>query len=109
MVVGGIEGAGEGFTKLQEAGKSLKFVSNNALRTDEDYIKKLSGIGVQNIKPNDLIHPDKTVVTYLKSNPKYKNIFAITGPLFKKALKDNGYNVDDKVRMKIFEKIKHIS
>lgn len=97
MVVGRIEGAGDGFTALQEAGKSLKFVSNNALRTDEDYIKKLSGIGIQNIKPLDLIHPDKTVLTYLKSKPQYKNIFPLVGPVFKKALKDNGFNVDEKV------------
>lgn len=98
MVVGPIENAGTGFTLLQKAGKSLKFISNNAYRTDADYIKKLSSIGVQNVKPNDLIHPDKTVITYLKSNPKYKNIFAICGPIFREALISNGFTIDDKVR-----------
>ncbi|KAL5275988.1 hypothetical protein ACFFRR_001672 [Megaselia abdita] len=96
LVVGGIEGAGKGFMSLKEAGKSLKFISNNALRTDEDYIKKLSALGIDNVNPDDLIHPDKTIVTYLKSKPKYKNIFAIVGTNFREELIKNGYNVDEK-------------
>lgn len=68
------------------------------MRTDNDYIKKLSAIGIENVKANDLIHPDKTIVTYLKKNPKYKELFTIAGPIIKKALNDNGYLLDDKVR-----------
>uniref|UniRef100_T1GH36 Uncharacterized protein n=1 Tax=Megaselia scalaris TaxID=36166 RepID=T1GH36_MEGSC len=37
-----------------------------------------------------------TVITYLKSNPKYKNIFAICGPIFREALVSNGFTIDDK-------------
>lgn len=97
MLLGDIEGAGEGFTALQKAGKSLKFISNNAMRTDDEYLTKFSGLGIHNIKPDDLIHPDKTIVKYLKSKPQYKNIFTMVGPLLNKVLKDNGYNILEKV------------
>uniref|UniRef100_T1GH37 Uncharacterized protein n=1 Tax=Megaselia scalaris TaxID=36166 RepID=T1GH37_MEGSC len=44
LVIGPIKNAGIGFALLQEAGKSLNFISNNAMRTDEEYIQKLTSL-----------------------------------------------------------------
>lgn len=107
MVVGPIKNAGVSFTLLQKAGKSIKFISNNSYRSDSDYIKKFSSIGIQNVQPKDLIHPDKTILTYLKSNPKYKHICAISGPILKENLISNGFTID-KVRIYIFQQYIYI-
>lgn len=104
MVSRPINNVGPAFTLLQEAGKSIKFISNSSYRTDAGYIQTLSAIGIKDVKPDDLIHPDKTIITYLKSHPKYKELFPIVGPIFKEGLISNGFKIDEMVRKKIFKK-----
>lgn len=102
MVVGAIKDAGKGFALLQEAGKSLNFISNNAMRTDEEYIQKMNSLGIPNLNKDDFIHPDKTIVTYLKTKSKYKKVYVIAGSIFKNALRDGGFIVEDSVSEVLF-------
>uniref|UniRef100_T1GHW7 4-nitrophenylphosphatase n=1 Tax=Megaselia scalaris TaxID=36166 RepID=T1GHW7_MEGSC len=95
MVSRPINNVGPAFTLLQEAGKSIKFISNSSYRTDAGYIQTLSAIGIKDVKPDDLIHPDKTIITFLKSHPKYKSLFPIVGPIFKEGLISSGFKIDE--------------
>lgn len=99
LVIGPIKNAGIGFALLQEAGKSLNFISNNAMRTDEEYIQKLTSLGIPNLDKDDFIHPDKTIVSYLKHHPKYKKVYVLAGRVFKNALNESGVIVLDEVIM----------
>lgn len=100
LVVGPIKDAGAGFSLLQQAGKSLRFISNNPMRSDEDYITKLASLGIHNLSSNDFIHPDKTIQRYLSSDPKYKRVYLITASPLKNALRGSGFIVEDGVSFK---------
>lgn len=41
--------AGEAINLLKNAGKAYKFVSNNDMRSDHDYLIKIAKIGAKNI------------------------------------------------------------
>ena len=93
-MVGSIEKAGNGFSLLQKHHKHLRFVSNNSLRTDDEFIAKLNNIGVKDVIADDLIHPDKTILDYIRSNPKYKKITVLGCQLLKNTLEKEGYEVE---------------
>uniref|UniRef100_T1GH38 Uncharacterized protein n=1 Tax=Megaselia scalaris TaxID=36166 RepID=T1GH38_MEGSC len=44
---------------------------------------------------DDFIHPDKTIVSYLKHHPKYKKVYVLAGRVFKNALNESGVIVLD--------------
>ena len=49
LVSGAIPRTGEAINLLKAAGKTVKFVSNNSERSDEEYLKKFKTIGVADV------------------------------------------------------------
>ena len=45
-----IPNTGEAINLLKKAGKDIKFVSNNSVRSNEEYLRKFKAIGAENIK-----------------------------------------------------------
>ncbi|KAH8276571.1 hypothetical protein KR044_001742, partial [Drosophila immigrans] len=72
LLVGWIPGTGEAINALKEAGKSVKFVSNNSFRTDDQYMEKFDTIGARNVQHDDIVHPVKSIVRYLHGQSKGK-------------------------------------
>ncbi|KAH8387591.1 hypothetical protein KR093_008073, partial [Drosophila rubida] len=70
LLVGWIPGTGEAINALKDAGKSVKFVSNNSFRTDDQYMEKFATIGARNVQHDDVVHPVKSIVRYLHANNK---------------------------------------
>ncbi|EDW00281.1 phosphoglycolate phosphatase 2 [Drosophila grimshawi] len=65
LLVGWIPGTGDAINALKNAGKCVKFVSNNSFRTGEQYMEKFEHIGAVNVQDDDIVHPAKSIVRYL--------------------------------------------
>ncbi|XP_034119260.1 uncharacterized protein LOC133847166 [Drosophila sulfurigaster albostrigata] len=72
LLVGWIPGTGEAINALKDAGKAVKFVSNNSFRTDDQYMEKFNTIGARNVQHDDIVHPVKSIVRYLHTLGKGK-------------------------------------
>ncbi|XP_073833196.1 uncharacterized protein [Musca autumnalis] len=66
---------------LKDNGKIVKFVSNNSVRSDAEYKEKISKYGIANVEEDDIIHPVKSMIWYIKRN----NPSAVVFPLLPKA------------------------
>lgn len=49
LLAGPIPNTGTAVRSLKEMGKKYKFISNNSMRTNEEYIEKLMEIGVNDV------------------------------------------------------------
>lgn len=88
--------ATEAFAALQRVGKPLNFISNNSLRAVEDTLKSFHNIGMQ-VKPEQLWHPAKTMVHYLRSIKFDGLIYIIATANFKAHLSEAGFQLIDGV------------
>uniref|UniRef100_T1PGZ1 Haloacid dehalogenase-like hydrolase n=1 Tax=Musca domestica TaxID=7370 RepID=T1PGZ1_MUSDO len=89
-----IEGSGEGFNALRDAGKKLTFITNNSVRPEEQCLEKLKKVNIE-IDANDLIHPSKSIIEYLKSIKFEGLIYAIASESIKNALRKEGFQIID--------------
>lgn len=49
LLLEGIPNAGQAINLIKDEGKHYKFISNNSMRTDEQYLQKFKETGVQNV------------------------------------------------------------
>ncbi|XP_030378557.1 phosphoglycolate phosphatase 2 [Scaptodrosophila lebanonensis] len=78
LLAGWIPGAGDAVNALRRAGKTIKFVSNNSFRTDEQYSEKFKKIGARGVNiEDDVVHPVKTIVRYLKTHKPGQRVFSL--------------------------------
>ncbi|XP_038120969.1 phosphoglycolate phosphatase 2-like [Culex quinquefasciatus] len=89
---GPIEGVGRAIGVLKDAGKKVVYVSNNSVRTLENYKEQVHKLG-HGLAEEDLIHPAISVVRYLKSINFQGLIYAICAEPFLKLLKEAGFEV----------------
>lgn len=89
---GPIEGVGRAIGVLKDAGKKVVYVSNNSVRTLENYKEQVHKLGHE-LAEEDLIHPAISVVRYLKSINFQGLIYAICAEPFLKLLKEAGFEV----------------
>ncbi|XP_073835490.1 glycerol-3-phosphate phosphatase [Musca autumnalis] len=87
-----IDGSGDGFNALREAGKKLTFITNNSVRPEEQCVEKLKRNKID-IDAHDLIHPSKSIIEYLKSIKFEGTIYAIASESIKNALKKEGFQI----------------
>lgn len=89
-----IDGTKECLAALQSYGKKLKFISNNSVRPQESYDEMFDRIGVT-IDDNDLIHPVRSIVKYLKRINFDGLIYCIGCTQFKSVLRSAGFELID--------------
>ncbi|XP_034671279.1 glycerol-3-phosphate phosphatase [Drosophila subobscura] len=77
LLVGWIPGTGAAVNALKSAGKQIKFVSNNSFRTDEQYMAKFEHIGANNVHDDDVVHPVKTIVRYLRKHRPGQRVYSL--------------------------------
>lgn len=70
------------------------FMTNNSSKTKEDYVEKLSRMGVKNLTNENIITPIEPLITFLKSE-NIRNIFCIGTESFKLKLTKNGIQCND--------------
>ncbi|XP_030567991.1 phosphoglycolate phosphatase 2 [Drosophila novamexicana] len=90
LLVGWIPGAGEAINALKNAGKSVKFVSNNSFRTDDQYLEKFDHIGAINVQHDDVVHPVKSIVRYLHKHKPGKRVYSLMSLEANETLRKHG-------------------
>ncbi|EDW57400.1 uncharacterized protein [Drosophila virilis] len=90
LLVGWIPGAGEAINALKNAGKSVKFVSNNSFRTDDQYMEKFDHIGAINVQHDDVVHPVKSIVRYLHKHKPGKRVYSLMSLEANETLRKHG-------------------
>ncbi|XP_054730352.1 uncharacterized protein LOC129239084 [Anastrepha obliqua] len=93
MIVTPLPRTGEAVNTLKAKGKRVLFVTNNSLQTDEGYVKKFSDIGVENFQKDDIIHPAKSMVHYLKRQNIKQPVFSLCYDTANETLRSGGLNV----------------
>lgn len=93
---GVIPNAGDGFNALKLGGKKVIFVTNNSVRSPKDYKSKFSDAGVD-FNPEEMVHPLTSIIDYLNITKFEGPIYCIANEVFKKAIKDAGFNVIEDV------------
>lgn len=89
-----LPGVKECFAALQKLGKSLKFVTNNSVRAHDNYQLMFKSLDYE-IQEDDLIHPVRAIVKYLKEIEFAGLIYCIGSSTFKKVMTDAGFELID--------------
>lgn len=97
LLVGWIPGAGEAINALKNAGKSVKFVSNNSFRTDDQYMEKFDHIGAINVQHDDVVHPVKSIVRYLHKHKPGKRVYSLMSLEANETLRKHGIEYESLV------------
>lgn len=83
---------------LKARGKRLAFISNNGMRTMDEYRQKFHELGVDE-QDQDIVHPALTTVKYLKSVGMQDAVYCIATEVFKDYLRNAGFQVLDGVSL----------
>lgn len=89
-----IPGVGAALTGLLAAGKTIRYITNNSVRSMASYSGQLETLGVT-LDPADLIHPAKSVAGYLRSINFRGPIFCLATESFKGVLREAGFELLD--------------
>lgn len=89
-----LPGVKECLTALKTLGKGVKFVTNNSVRPHDNYQTMFQSIGVD-IQQDDLIHPVRAIIKYLKEQKFTGLIYCIGSTVFKNCMKEAGFLLID--------------
>lgn len=90
MLVDPLPNTGSAIMHFKNAGKQFKFISNNSVRTDEEYLSKLKNIGVADVRETDLVHPVKTILRYIEKNKLRQPLYSLCSREVNKVLVEKG-------------------
>lgn len=91
---GPIPGVDQALQLLKAKGKRLAFISNNGMRTMDEYKQKFHELGVDE-QDQDIVHPALTTVKYLRSVGMRDAVYCIATEVFKDYLRHAGFQVVD--------------
>ncbi|XP_055844841.1 uncharacterized protein LOC129911159 [Episyrphus balteatus] len=93
LLAGPIPGAGNIINLFLQAGKKYKLISNNSMRSDDEYLDLLGKMGVQDIGNNDIVHPVKTITRYLQKHKPGQLVYSMGCDVFNDHLRKSGIEV----------------
>ncbi|XP_052861019.1 uncharacterized protein LOC128268056 [Anopheles cruzii] len=89
-------GVDQAIRALRTSEKKILFVSNNSVRTMEDYRKKLDKLTDYTVTDDDIIHPGKLIIEYLRERKFGQALCYVIGSAnLKKDLREAGFNIID--------------
>ncbi|XP_073833191.1 uncharacterized protein isoform X2 [Musca autumnalis] len=77
---------------LKDNGKIVKFVSNNSVRSDAEYKENISKYGITNFEEEDIIHPVKSMIWYIKRTNPSATVFLLISKAGIELLQKHGIN-----------------
>ncbi|XP_067639553.1 chronophin [Eurosta solidaginis] len=93
-VIAHIPGAADGYRTLTDLDKKLNFITNNSVRPMSDYEKKFKEAGIE-FDVNDLVHPAKSIVEYLRNIEFEGLIYVIATEAVKDVIREAGFQITD--------------
>ncbi|XP_053698065.1 uncharacterized protein LOC128745103 [Sabethes cyaneus] len=89
-----IPGVADTLAALRSRGKMLRYITNNGVRSFENYAKQFRSLGV-NLETSDIVHPALSVVRHFRSINFQGLIYCIATEMFKTVLRDAGFELLD--------------
>ncbi|XP_053675487.1 uncharacterized protein LOC128725745 [Anopheles nili] len=102
-------GAEKAIRALRTNGKRVVFVSNNSVRTMDDYRTKVNKLTDHTVDDSDIIHPAKIVIEYLRERKFDALCYVIGSSNFKSCLREAGFQVLDGPEEPVAESIKEVA
>lgn len=102
-----IPGVGEALKTLQTHGKTLRYITNNSVRTFDHYAAQFRTLGIT-LTPSDIIHPALAIVRHLKSIHFEGLIFCLATQPFKNVLINAGFELTEGPDQPLEESFKKI-
>uniref|UniRef100_A0A182P801 4-nitrophenylphosphatase n=1 Tax=Anopheles epiroticus TaxID=199890 RepID=A0A182P801_9DIPT len=93
---------------LRTNGKRVIYVSNNSVRTMEDYRGKLDKLTDKTVNDDDIIHPAKIVIEYLRERNFEGLCYVIGSSNFKSYLREAGFQILDGPNEPVKESIREV-
>ncbi|KAM7347544.1 uncharacterized protein ACRADG_007114 [Cochliomyia hominivorax] len=93
LLLEAIPNAGQAINLIKNEGKRYKFISNNSMRTDEQYLEKFKETGVQNVNKEDIVYPVKAIIKHVNEHYPQQPCLVLGSKIFKYNLKEGGVNV----------------
>lgn len=90
-----IDGAREFLEAVENAGKRYIFLTNNSSKGSENYVKKLSGMGLD-IDAGRIVTSGQATIDYLKRNYPGKRVFLLGNELLTREFEEEGILLDGK-------------
>ncbi|MBO3801638.1 MAG: HAD-IIA family hydrolase [Thermoproteota archaeon] len=87
-----INGSPQAIKKLRDKGVKIRFLTNNATKTREDYKNKLSKMGIP-VESNDILTSGSATAIYLKKKFGETNIYPIGGKALIEELSREGHKI----------------
>lgn len=84
-----IPGIATTLARLRSHGKTIRYITNNSVRTLASYSTQFHSLGVD-LDPVDLIHPARSIVRYLRSIRFQGLIYCLATESFKRVLREDG-------------------
>uniref|UniRef100_A0A182NP27 4-nitrophenylphosphatase n=1 Tax=Anopheles dirus TaxID=7168 RepID=A0A182NP27_9DIPT len=94
---------------LRTNGKRVVFVSNNSVRTMQDYREKLFKITDHTVDDDDILHPAKVVIEYLRERKFDALCYVIGSANFKACLREAGFQVLDGPDEPVSESVREVA
>lgn len=85
---------------LRNEGKRVIYVSNNSVRTMEDYRNRLGRLTDYTLDEDDVVHPARTIIEYLRSRKFDALCYVIGSTNFKNCLRDAGFHIMEGVSVR---------
>ncbi|XP_055383168.1 uncharacterized protein LOC129613215 [Condylostylus longicornis] len=108
LIIGPIKNSGLALNLLKDAGKTCHLVSNNCLRSENEYYDKLTQMNVKNISEIEVVTPIKSVINYLKKINMRKPVYTIADKYFNECLEKSGFKVLN-IENKIYENVQQFA
>ncbi|XP_030387092.1 pyridoxal phosphate phosphatase [Scaptodrosophila lebanonensis] len=89
-----IPGVADGYSALQGMGKELSFITNNSVRSMEQYERRFQKLGIK-VGESELWHPAQSIVEYLRRIKFDGLIYIIASEPFKSVLRKAGFQLLD--------------
>ena len=89
-----LPGAGETIGRVRAAGRPVLFLSNNPLRTREEYAAKLTRLGIA-AGADDVINSSYVLVRHLQHSARQARLLVIGEPSVKQELREGGLALTD--------------
>lgn len=87
-----IEGAGKGLRALQSAKKRIIYVSNNSVRSVENFREQLEKVGLQ-LDERDLVNSVIAIVHYLRKINFEGKLYVVGSIEMRKRLRNEGFDI----------------
>jgi ribonucleotide monophosphatase NagD (HAD superfamily) len=90
---------GPAINLLKGAGKKFSYITNNSVRPMWSYMDLFNDVLKTETKPEDILHPARNIVNYLRKVKFEGLIYCIASTVFKTELKEAGFELIDGVSM----------